>query len=353
MALLAGCSLGDLGAPAATATLPPQPSATSTPSATASPKPSPTITLTATASATPTATLTATPSPTPTHTPTQSALVRSRQRVNVREGPGTTFPPIGSLAPGSQVQILALDEGGEWYQVRLESGEEGWISASLLSLIEPTPDADSPATPIAADISAADAGSSQEGRAAFDQPIVDMAAVQRTATALVAASALAALPDVAAATAPASPATIAATAPPPATRAIAPRLGVDVFAFCDNPGYNVPGPGVLPAGSTIEIFWAWFASSRAYLDQHISSAAHELRINGARIDNVDQFRRPPTTRGNEHVVYWYVPYGPLQAGDYRITYRVTWRAAISDGYKSYGPGSATEFEEERCSFTVR
>ena len=111
-----------------------------------------------------------------------------------------------------------------------------------------------------------------------------------------------------------------------------------------------PAPANLTAGSTIEVFWAWFASTENYLRQHTSNATHELRINGTQIANVDQFRSAPTKRGNDHVVYWYVPYGPLEAGSYRITYRVTWGSAISDGYKAFGPGTGTEFRRGELQF---
>ena len=106
-------------------------------------------------------------------------------------------------------------------------------------------------------------------------------------------------------------------------------------------------------GSTIKIYWAWFASTEVYLRDHMSNATHELRVNGEAIASVNQYRGNPSRSGTQHVVYWYVPFGPLETGDFTITYRVTWRNAISDGFESFGPGTATEFEEESCNFSVR
>ena len=371
--VLTGCSLSDLGAPEATATVPMLPTATTAPSAT----PAPTLTATATPTATatdtasPTATSTYTFTPTATATPTLYAEVISQRRVNVRGGPGTGFAVIHSLPPDGGVIVLAPDEQPDWYRVRLESGAEGWVSASLLQLVEATPielssaaeavlraTVRQPVTPIGAETSPDELAGVDE-QLVFELPIVDIEAINQTATALNAGiSALTPVVEADASEgdfevtitfATVTPASVEVPTRPPA----APRSGVDVFAFCNNRRHGIAAPTNLSAGSTIEIFWAWFASTEAYLRQHINNASHELRVNGARITNVNQFRGAPIRRGNDFVVYWYVPYGPLDAGDYRITYRVTWRAAISDGYNSFGPGTATEFEEESCNFTVR
>jgi len=137
------------------------------------------------------------------------------------------------------------------------------------------------------------------------------------------------------------------------TRSANVRTGVDVFAFCNNNAYGIAQPTNLTAGSSIEIFWAWFARTDEQLNQHINNATHELRVNGTQIANVNQFRQPTITREGDRAAYWYVPFGPLVAGEYLITYRVTWGTTITDGYSFYGPGTSTEFEEESCNFIVR
>ena len=256
----------------------------------------------------------------------------------MRAGAGINHSVLGSLAPGSEVAVIAGNEAGDWIEVRLADGRTGWISAPLLQLDEAeTSPADAPV----------EAGVALAPQLVTNLPVVDVDALRLTATALIQLSEeahAASLPTVAATSTP----TVISTAQPSA-----PVAGVDVFAFCNNQSYGIAAPSSLAAGSTIEIFWAWFAESDAYLRQHIANATHELRVNGTRISDVDAFRGAPRQQRGQHVVYWYVPYGPLAAGDYRITYRVTWRQAISDGYASYGPGTANEVEEESCSFVVR
>ncbi len=361
LVLLAGCSLEALLP--ATTTSTPTITPTFTPSDTATATLSPTATATSTATATATATSTATATATPSATPTVYGLVRAQQHINVRSGPGTQFAVRGSLAPDSGAQVIGQNDAGDWYQVRLEDGAEGWVSAALLRIEEPplAPDSSdgeaqriSEETRIVVELGAAAEAESEEGDdgvLVINVPIVDVAAMRLTATVLVGADMTAT-----AEAAPTRPAEQASspTAEPPATEGppATPRFGVNVFAFCDDPAFGIAAPSNLTAGSTIKIFWAWFASTERYLRQHMSNATHELRINGETIENVDQYRLNPSRSGDQHVVYWYVPYGPLEADFHVITYRVTWRNPISDGYASYGPGTATEFEEESCNFVV-
>ena len=357
MLSLAACSLDALIGPTATHT----PSDTPPPTATPTDPPTltdlPTDTPIPTASNTPTLTPLPTDTHTPTPTPTVMGVVRAQRRVNVRSGPGTAFAAVGSLAPGDDVLVSGQNEDGSWYQVRLEEGELGWVSAALLRVDATVPgpvvENENERLTVSEEtrivFEPADA-EGEDGIVVFDVPIADIDSMNATATVLVAADAAA----TAAAASPVPTDRATKTSTPSSTQTPStPRIGVNVFAFCNDPSFRIDAPRDLTSGSTIKIFWAWFAASEEYLRQHMSNATHELRVNGEQIQNVNQFRLNPARSGAQHVVYWYVPYGPLDAGAYSITYRVTWRNAISDGLDSFGPGSATEFEEESCNFVVR
>jgi hypothetical protein len=245
--------------------------------------------------------------------------------------------------------------------VRLADGDEGWVSTTLLRLDDPPASAASSEgeaqrlseeTRIVVEVGAdGDSAETEDGILVINLPIADVEAMRLTATVLVGENLTA--------TASAAPtirqrATSTPTEAPVAAQANAtPRFDVNVFAFCNDPAFGIAAPADLTAGSTIRIYWAWFASTEAYLRQHTSNATHVLRVNGATIDNVNRYRVNPSRSGQQHVIYWYVPYGPLEAGPYVITYRVTWRNPISDGYADYGPGTSTQFEEESCNFVVR
>ncbi|HIT31784.1 MAG TPA: S-layer homology domain-containing protein [Candidatus Enterenecus stercoripullorum] len=62
-------------------------------------------------------------------------LVTASPSLNVRSGPGTGYPVIGSLRSGAQVAVLGADSG--WYQVLFASGSSavtGWVSSSYVAL---------------------------------------------------------------------------------------------------------------------------------------------------------------------------------------------------------------------------
>ena len=356
--LLSACSLDALLGPTATpipSATPMPPTATRTATATAMP--------TATATATASATLTPTATATPSATPTVFGVVRSARRANVRRGPGTNYGIIDSLAPGSGVQILGVNDADDWYRVLLADGDEGWISQSLLALDDglstaQASDGDtitlSGETRVVVELANADGAAgetAEDGLLVFNVEIADVDVMNMTATALIGAAQTSTAEAAPTDAQPVASATPSATAPAGPT--VAPRLDVNVFAFCNDASFGIRAPSDLTPGSTIKIFWAWFASTEAYLRDHMANATHELRVNGAEISNVNQYRGNPARSGSQHVVYWYVPYGPLAAGEYSITYRVTWRNAIQDGYAFYGPGTSIEFEEESCNFVVR
>ncbi|MBC8099226.1 MAG: SH3 domain-containing protein, partial [Armatimonadetes bacterium] len=104
---------------------------------TSTPTPSPTDTPAAATTAAP---VTATPQPSATVQPTATAgsgrvaRVIAAQAVNVRAGPGSDFAVIASLQPGATVPVLGENAAGDWIQVRLDDGREGWVSAPLLSI---------------------------------------------------------------------------------------------------------------------------------------------------------------------------------------------------------------------------
>jgi uncharacterized protein YraI len=76
--------------------------------------------------------------------------------VNIRGGPGTSYPILGLLEAGQSVQITGVSPDGGWWQMRFAggAGERGWVSAAYISarntqnvpMVEPAALAPAPVT---------------------------------------------------------------------------------------------------------------------------------------------------------------------------------------------------------------
>ncbi len=108
-----------------TATNTPTSTPTDTATPTDTPTPLPTATDTPTSTPTPTATATNTLTPTPA-TPIAVAV----RNMTVRGGPGSQYPPVGTLETSEKLNIIGISDDGGWYQVILPDGSRGWLVSS-------------------------------------------------------------------------------------------------------------------------------------------------------------------------------------------------------------------------------
>lgn len=388
--LIAGCG-GNTAQQAslATATLTLAPIVSLTPRFTATPVPSRTALPTDTPIP-PTETVSPTPSNTftPSPTPPVVAIIASLNTVNVREGPGVSFSAFIALPPGTRVEVLGQDTTGQWYNVQLEDGREGWVASTLLRLQEtptpiptatPSPDLTALAlgtplptailgggtvtptpprsvvspTPITVTVQAQATGSVTPFL-----PVIDVNSINLTATALVGGVIAPTLTGTAPAGSTSIPTpsanltvTLASGAP---TSAAASQQGVDVLAYCSDPAYRTPPPTNLAAGSTVDVWWSWFAKTEQQVRDHINNAIYTVTLDGEPLENINLYRSSIRQQADEnYYVYWYVPSQALSAGQHEITYRVTWQSAITDGYAQFGPGTANPEQTGTCTFTVR
>ena len=335
--------------------------------------------------------------PTPTEIPPIIGIVASINTVNVREGPGVSFSAFEAVRPGSSVEVLGQDAEGRWLNVQLEDGREGWIAADLIRLQEtatplpsltPSPDltalalgtplptsilgggtvtptpprsAVSP-TPVTPTDEAEDEEASNTDSTPF-LPIINVDSINQTATALVGgvvAPTRTPEADTEATTSSFPTPTLSGNAT--ATQAsgvgsegsASTQQGVDVLAYCDDTTFGSPAPTNLAAGSTIDVWWSWYARTQAQIQDHLENVVYEVAVDGVPLRDWPNFRSSirEESDGN-YYVYWYVPVGPLTSGEHEITYRVTWREAISDGYASFGPGTANPVQTGTCTFNVR
>jgi uncharacterized protein YgiM (DUF1202 family) len=69
--------------------------------------------------------------------PEGTVVVVNFQNTTVRNGPGTSFEVVGSVAVGDRLPVVARTERtgtALWYLVTLESGENAWVWSRVVSL---------------------------------------------------------------------------------------------------------------------------------------------------------------------------------------------------------------------------
>ncbi len=73
---------------------------------------------------------TPTPEP-PTPTPVPAAVIINRDTVNIRQGPGVSYPVVGRASSGQQFIITGKNPAGDWWQIDF-NGKTGWIIDRLV-----------------------------------------------------------------------------------------------------------------------------------------------------------------------------------------------------------------------------
>lgn len=111
------------------------PGPTNPPTSTATASLTPTLTPTATMTPTRVATSTATSSPTAAPNPAGRLII---DQVNVRQGPGLTYPIVDTATIGTTYTIVGRDAQGGWLQVCCtQTGSLGWVAAALITVEGP------------------------------------------------------------------------------------------------------------------------------------------------------------------------------------------------------------------------
>lgn len=77
--------------------------------------------------------------PTATPTPVQPVTVQAapiavpRRDMNIRQGPGTDYPIVGTALAGQAYPIIGRNAAGDWWQIRFDD-DIGWLYAPLVDI---------------------------------------------------------------------------------------------------------------------------------------------------------------------------------------------------------------------------
>jgi hypothetical protein len=286
-----------------------------------------------------------TPFPTATPSPDLTAIALGTPLPTALLGAGTitatpppaavTATPAGNGSPDPATLGLLVSSTPN---IPLVGAGTGTATPNTLSLATPIPNAV--------------VGANPNFTPSVNVPRIDLNAINQTATQLASSISLPRqmtptfTPFIPGGVTPGAQATVA-----PLGTAVQQR-GVDILAYCTE--FGIAAPNNLAVGSVVDIFWGWYARTPDLVQQHVDNAVYEVRVNGQILSQWRQYasRVELESDGNYHI-YWYVPFELTSAGQYQVTYRVSWSNTISDGFDNFGPGTRNPLQTGSCTFTVR
>ncbi len=124
-----------------------------------------------------------------------------------------------------------------------------------------------------------------------------------------------------------------------------------IFAECaDVAGAD---PGVLYDTDEIRLFWSWFATTEAQVQDHISNALYSVKLIGQAIPDIRMSEIKQLPGSPDWWVFYTVNLGDKwEPGRYGVDYALRWANPISDGYEEFGPGTDNELLDSGCLFVI-
>lgn len=124
-----------------------------------------------------------------------------------------------------------------------------------------------------------------------------------------------------------------------------------VFAECND--YPVANPGLIYDTDNVTVFWSWFARTPELVQQHIDNAQYEVGYFGSvpfipKVE-ISEIQK----RTNNYWVFYTIPLGNVKPGYYTVSFKLTWKNTISDGFDEFGPNTENDVFFSGCDFEVR
>ena len=148
------------------------------------------------------------------------------------------------------------------------------------------------------------------------------------------------------------PATPAPAATAEAAKPTATELSpVYVPALCTLMGREVRTD--FPAGHPAIVIWGWSAATEEQIKDYIRVSQVVVTFDGAEISGRQQGDIPYDAKAKLYKAVWMSNTGIPKPGIHTITYLLTFREKLFDGFDYYGPGTDKEKQEDKCEIDVK
>lgn len=123
-----------------------------------------------------------------------------------------------------------------------------------------------------------------------------------------------------------------------------------ILAFCTLIGQDKQ---ILVApGTPVVIMWGWKASTAEQLQDYLDNDITTVKLDGKIISAQAPYNITSNSLG-DYSLHWYTQIGTPSTGSHKLVYDESWKAMISDGTDTYGPGSPHPTQHDECDLIVQ
>jgi hypothetical protein len=126
---------------------------------------------------------------------------------------------------------------------------------------------------------------------------------------------------------------------------------VYVPALCTLMGGEVRSD--VPAGHPVILMWGWSAATEEQIREYIRVSTVVVTFDGTELSGRQQGGIPYDKTARMFKAVWMSDIGIPKPGIHAVTYLLTFREKLFDGFDYYGPGTDKEKQEDKCEIEVK
>jgi hypothetical protein len=138
------------------------------------------------------------------------------------------------------------------------------------------------------------------------------------------------------------------TAPIPTETGLPP---VYIPALCTL--FGRPVRSAVPAGNPVILVWGWSAATEEQVKDYIRVGMVVVTFDGNEVEGEQSGGIPYDEKSKLYKAVWMAAVGVVDPGVHTITYLLTFREKLFDGFDYYGPGTKNETQQDACEIDVK